>query len=249
LVKRIAVLTVLAASLAGCGGGKGATENLVAFTAGTKWVYQFNGTVTLPAGQGGGTQNVQTKSTFTMEVAAVTSKDANNADVNILDRKFDLFLLDGREIKANLRLYFTQSALGVFVHGVNNAMGDTIDPAQDKFVPSTANPPFQFLYLPNPANGQQISYANPLGVAPAASYFLSLGTTRVPVKVPAGDFLAKSYTITENFSQISLTSQNSPADPGAGFVPDVGIVSGHLTAILPDGTRVEGTIVLQNFTH
>jgi hypothetical protein len=249
LVKRLAVLAVLAVGLAGCGGGKGLTENLVSFSPGTKWVYQFNGTVTLPAGQGGGTQNVQTQSTYTMEVASAVSKDANNADVNILDRKFDLFLLDGRQIKANLRLYFTQNNLGVFVHGINNVMGDTVDPAQDKFVPSTTNPPFQFLYLPNPANGQQISYTNPLGLLPAASYFLSLGTTRVPVTVPAGEFLAKSYTITENFSGISLTSQISVANPGAGFVPDVGIVSGNLTANLPDGTRVQGTITLKSLTH
>ena len=235
----------LAALLSGCGGGKGTSDNLVTLRTGSTWVYSLAGTVTLSAAQGGipggSTQNLQSTSTYTMQVISGTVNDANKQPTNILDRVFDLKLLDGREIKAHFRLYYTQSNLGIFVHGINDYVGDTASASNDKFAPAAANPPYQFLYLPNPlSDGTNLSYVNPLDLFTTAneSYTLAVGTGRQPVTTPAGTFLAKAVQITENFDNFALTN--------TGIVPNIGIVVGTVTATLPDGSQVTGTITLQS---
>jgi hypothetical protein len=239
LYKRAITLILMTAVLAGCGGGKEPTDTLFTLHSGTKWTYQFSGTVSLPPAQGGGTQTVQAaQSTVTFEVASATAKDAANNVVNILDRKLDLVLLDGRHVKGDFRLYVTQdSALGIFVHGFNNAAGDTVDPTNDKFVPANASPPAKFLYLPNPATGgTSISYVNPLGLPVSSGYTLQIGIPIRAVTVPAGHFPAKPVAITENFSSFTL----SPAD----LTPGTGIIDGVLNATMPDGTAINGVILL-----
>jgi hypothetical protein len=225
--------------LAGCGGGKGLTDNLVQFHNGASWTYKLTGSVTLPADQGGGSQNIQPTSTMIMTVSDSTIKDANNLPVKIIDSKIKLVLLDGREIKANYRLYITQDQLGVFVHGFNTSMGDTIDTANDKFAPSTATPPFMFLYLPNPASaGRTIVYDNPLGlVGVDGSYHFSISNSDVlPITVPAGTFRARPATFTENFDNIAFTN--------VALVPSLGLVTANINARLPDTTLYSGVFVL-----
>jgi hypothetical protein len=230
---------LLVVALYGCGGGKGTTDKLFTYRAGSKWVYQFSGTVTLPADQGGGTQNVQANSTLTLEVLSATFKDLNNQDVNILERAFDLKLLDGRTLRANLRLYVSQSNLGLFVHGTNNWIGNTFDQTRDRFVPAGANPPFKFLYLPSPvADGTTVTYANPFLATPAAGFELQAVGPRQQTQVPAGDFLARLFAVEEGFNQFKLLSGR--------IAPDVGIISGTLDLTLSDGTRINGTIRLQS---
>src|SRR5262249_36037325 len=160
-------------------------------------------TATLSSALGGGTQNIQSTSTLTMQTATSTARDLNNELVSALDRKLDVFLLDGREITGNFRLYYTQTSLGIFVHGVNDYIGTTLNAANDVFVPSTTSPAFKFLYLPNPiTDGSSLSYTNPLGLSGSAdvSYALQVGSGRQSVSTPAGDFFAKPISITENFS-------------------------------------------------
>src|SRR5205807_10508002 len=127
-----------------------------------------------------------------------TIKDLNGASVNILDRIFNITLLDGRVKKANLRLYVTQTSAGIFVHGLNFYSGEVFDAANDKFIPATASPAFQFLYLPNPvADNLAVTYGNPFGTTSA--YQLKTGTAFQKVTVPKGSFLAKPIEITEVF--------------------------------------------------
>lgn len=239
MFKRACALLLLTVALYGCGGGKGTTDKLFTYRAGSRWVYQFSGTVTLPAAQGGGTQNVQANSTYTMQVSANTFKDLNNQDVNILERTFDLKLLDGRTVQANLRLYVTQSSLGLFVHGTNNWIGQTFDQNRDRFVPAGANPPFKFLYLPSPvADGTTVAYANPFVATPAAGFELQAAGARQQTQVPAGDFLARSFAVNEEFNQFKLLNGR--------IAPDVGIISGTVDLTLSDGTKINGTIRLQS---
>jgi hypothetical protein len=238
--------------LVGCGGSRGPSDNLLTLHAGQTWVYNLAGNITLPAAQGGGTQALQATSTLTIQVANGTARDLNNTAVSILDRKIDAILLDGREVKGNFRLYFSQSNLGIFVHGVNNYVGDTFNAANDIFVPSTTNPPFAFLYLPNPlADNSTLSYTNPLGLATTkdVSYSLQVGTPRQSLKVPAGEFFVKPISIVENFNR-PLTVATSGIVPfsitSAGFDPNNGLISGVFKATLPDGTQFSGTIALKS---
>jgi hypothetical protein len=233
---------LMAAALCGCGGGGGGVaDSLVRVRPGSTWVYQYSGSVKLPASQGGGTQNVTADSTLTYTVSSTISKDLNNDDVNILERKFDLTLLDGRRIKANFRQYITQTDRGIFVHGFNNYVGDTINSANDKFVPSTSTPAYKFLYLPSPVAGN-VSYTNPFGItAGDNSYaFAITNTKRSIVQVPAGRFNAMTGTVNEKYDDFSITS--------VGLVPEVvgGIISGNLKATFPDGTELNGTILLKS---
>lgn len=250
----IACLAALAGVLAGCGGSKGPSDNLLALRQGRTWVYNLAGTVTLPASLGGGTQALQTSSTLTIQVLNSTTRDLNNQEVGIIDRKIDAFLLDGREVKGNFRLYFSQTDLGVFVHGVNNYVGDTFNAANDIFVPSTTNPPFKFLYLPSPlADNQTLSYTNPLGLTTTAdvSYNMQVGTPRQSITVPAGEFFAKPVSMVENFNR-PLTVGTPGIVPfsvtSAGFDPSNGLISGVFKATLPDGTQFSGTITLKSIS-
>ncbi len=245
MVKRITGFVAaagIASLLAACGGSKGPSDHLLTLRSGATWVYNLTGTVTLAAAQGGGTQDLQANSRLTMQIAAGTSRDLNNQEVGILDRKLDMFLLDGREIKGNFRLYFSQSALGIFVHGVNNYVGDTFNATNDVFVPATTNPAFKFLYLPDPlTDNLALSYTNPLGLTATGdiSYNLQIGNKRQSVKTPAGEFFAKGVSITESFNR-SLAITN------AGFVPETGLVSGVVNATLPDGTKIAAVITLRS---
>lgn len=239
----IVLTVVFAALLGGCGGGKGLSDNLVQFHNGASWDYKLTGSVTLPADQGGGSQNIQPTSTMIMSVSTSTIKDANNLPVMILDRKIKLILLDGREIHTNFRLYITQDQLGVFVHGFNTSAGDTIDPANDKFAPSTSTPPFMFLYLPNPASpGRSIVYDNPLGLTGVdGSYHFSISNAnavRLPITVPAGTYKAWPATLTENFDNVSMTN--------VALVPEVGVVDGNIFCRLPDTTIYNGLFQLSD---
>jgi hypothetical protein len=235
-----AILTGTLLGTGGCGAGGGQSTTLFTLRPGNTWVYSVTGTATLPASLGGGTQNLQPNSTFTFTVGSGTAKDANNTDVNILDRKLDVFLLDGREVKATYRLYFTQSTLGLFVHGINDFITDTANPANDRFVPGTVNPPFKFLYLPNPVtDNQSLSYSDPLGLTGSGvGYSAVFGSGQAVVHTPSGDYLAKPFTLAENFNPLTITN--------GFFVPDTGIVAGTLTATLPDGTKIVGTILLKS---
>jgi hypothetical protein len=204
-------------------------------------VFQFTGTVKLPASQGGGTISVTSNSTLTMTVSSTTSKDLNNDTVSILERKFDLTLLDGRTIKGNFRQYFTQSKLGIFLHGYNNYVGETVNSANDVFVPSTSTPAFKFLYIPDPMSGN-VSYTNPFGFASGDnSYaFTITGAVRKKVTVPAGQFQVMTGAINEKFAKFTLT--------GVGLFPEIGggFISGTLKATLPDDTELSGTIALKS---
>jgi hypothetical protein len=249
------ILTCTAAGLlAGCGSSRGPNNNLLTYTPGQSWVYDLAGNLTLPAAQGGGTQALKTGSTLTITVTSGTARDLNNATVGIMERKIDAMLLDGREIKANFRLYFSQSDLGQFVHGFNDYTGDTASPANDKFVPSTANPQFKFLYLPNPmTDGQTLSYADPFNQKAAfpantdLSYSLQVGTPRQSEKVPAGEFFVFPVTITENFHRkVGLPANAIPFSiTNGGFDPQNGLISGVFKATAPDGTSFAGTIALK----
>lgn len=248
------LLVAVAGLLAACGGSRGPSDSLLTLRTGQTWTYNLAGTLTLPVSLGGGTQDLQSTSTLTMQVASGTSRDLNNTEVGILERKIHAFLLDGREVKGNFRLYFSQSSLGIFVHGVNNFVGDTASPANDKFISSATNPPFKFLYLPNPMAGNQtLSYTNPLGLTTSAdvSYQLQVGALRQSVTVPAGEFFAKPILITENFDRpLSVTTAGIVpfAITSGGFVPDTGLVSGVFKATLPDGTQITGTITLKSIS-
>lgn len=239
-ITTFAILMGVLIGTGGCGAGGGQSTHLFTLKPGNRWLYTITGTATLPASQGGGTQNLQPNSTFTMTVGSGTAKDANNTDVNILDRKLDVFLLDGREIKATYRLYFTQSTLGIFVHGINDFVTDTANPANDRFVPGTVNPPFKFLYLPNPVtDNQTLSYTDPLGIGGSnVNYSAVFGSGKTVVNTPSGDYLATPFTLTENFNPLTITT--------GFFVPDTGVVAGILTATLPDGTKIVGTILLNS---
>lgn len=244
MIKRLFALLVLLAALNGCGGGKEPTESLYTLGPGSRWVYRVTGTVALPASMGGGTQNLQTTSTLTVQAGTAVVKDPAGNDTRALDRKFDLLLLDGRGITATQRLYVSQNATGIFVHGMNVAASDTIDPVNDVWVPRTANPPSRFLYLPDPApDGRTLSYTNPLGLTTPGdhSYTLTLGSGRQAVEVPAGHYLAKGVSQVEKFDSFAIAN--------GGFVPDVGLVSGLLDTTLASGARVQGSIVLTSVSR
>jgi hypothetical protein len=258
-LKRISafLLTTAAAGLlAGCGSSRGPNDNLLTLRPGQTWVYELAGNVTLPASKGGGTQALQSNSTLTIQVGSGTARDLNNAEVGILDRKIDAFLLDGREVKGNFRLYFSQSTLGIFVHGINDYVGDTASPNNDKFAPSTANPPFKFLYLPNPLlDNQTLGYTDPLSLKssfPAntdLSYSLQVGAPRQSLSVPAGEFFVKPVSIVENFNRppgVTISGLVPFSITNGGFDPGVGLVSGIFKATLPDGTQFSGTIALKS---
>jgi len=237
LHKRLPVLFLLASVLTGCGSsGVTITDRLLRVRAGvSRWVYQFTGTVTLPSG--GGTQSVKTSSTFVVTAAPGTAKDTSNNDVFILDRTFNLVLLDNREITGNFRLYFTQDDTGIYVHGVNVSSTGTIDPGDDKFVPNTTTPPSKFIYLPDPAaDGLTITHSDPLSTAGTGNYELRVGNGRTPVFSPAGTFQAKPLTQNENFGSFRLT--------GADFVPNVGVIKANVDATLSDNTRIQGSLLL-----
>lgn len=242
-MKRMAACGLIAAVLYGCGGGGGGpADTLAQLRTGSQWVFQYSGTVKLPASLGGGTQNVTADSTLTYTVSTTTSKDLNNDTVSILERKFNLTLLDGRNFKANFRQYFTQTNLGIFVHGYNDYVGDTINSANDVFVPSTATPQYAFLYMPSPVSGS-VSYTNPFDVSGTADNSYAFAVTnakRLPVNTPAGTFNAMTGTITEKYDKFALSS--------VGLVPETmgGIVSGNLIVTFPDGTELNGTILLKS---
>lgn len=232
MFKRACALLLVATALSGCGGGRGITDHLFTLRPGSRWVYKLTGNVTLPNGN---KQGVKDGSTLTVEMLNFTVRDANNTEINILDRKYNITLLDGTVIVGHQRLYVSQTSQGIFVHGFNNFVGDNVNPDQDKFVPAAASPPFKFVYLPDPAaDNTSVTYNNPFSATATGSYSLQITTPRQPVQVPAGDFRAKPLTLRENFSSFALTS--------TGFVPEVGIVAGVISAILPDGTRIgDGT--------
>lgn len=253
----ITTATVIASGLlAGCGGSRGPNDNLLTLRTGQTWVYELAGNVTLPASKGGGTQALQSNSTLTVQVASGTARDLNNAEVGILDRKVDAFLLDGREVKGNFRLYFSQTTLGIFVHGINDYVGDTASPTNDKFAPSTASPPFKFLYLPNPLlDNQSLSYTDPLNLKatfPAntdLSYSLQVGAPRQTIKAPAGEYFVKPISMVENFNRpLGVTTAGIVpfSITNGGFDPGTGLISGIFKATLPDGTQFSGTIALKS---
>jgi hypothetical protein len=241
-------------AVSGCGGGGGSNDNLLTLRPGQTWVYALSGNATLPASQGGGTQALQSASTLTFTVSSSTSRDLNNAEVGILERKIDATLLDGRQIKGNFRLYFSQGTLGIFVHGINVFNGETANPANDVFVPGTVNPAFKFLYLPNPlADNQTLSYTNPLGLSTNkdVTYKLVVGAPRQDIHVPAGQFFAKPASIEENFNRtLALTTSGLVpfSVTNAAIDPSTGLISGVFKATLPDGTQFSGTIALKSVT-
>lgn len=242
-MKRFLALGLAAAAIlmtgCGSGGGGGVANTLVTLHSGQTWVFQYTGTVKLT---GGITQNVTADSTVTFTVSNTTSKDLNNDTVSILERKFNLKLLDGTPVKANFRQYFTQTALGIFVHGYNNYVGDTVNSADDKFVPGTVTPAYAFLFMPSPVSGN-VTYPNPFGVSGAGDHSYAFAITnakRVGVTVPAGTFSAMTGSITEKYDDFTLTS--------VGLVPEVagGMISGTLKATFPDGSELSGTILLKS---
>jgi hypothetical protein len=162
---RIALIVLVCAALVSCGGGHAPTDQLFTLNADNRWVYRFTGSVTLPASRGGGTETVRAdQSTLTFQVLRETAKDAQGADVGLLDRTFHLVLLDGRSVDGVLRLYFSQTAQGIYVHGVQTFVGEPA--GSPTWVPLTAAPPYQFLYLPNPAgDGSALGYGQPFGTA------------------------------------------------------------------------------------
>ena len=229
------VATILTLTVAGCGGGHGLSENLGSFAPGATWVYKVSGNVNLSAALGGGNQGLQPSSTFTVKVTSDTVKDAANLDVNVMTRRFNLVLLDGRTLNANLRLFVTQESNGLFIHGINESESDTLDPANTHLVSSTSNPPFKFLYYPSPASpGRSVSYTDPLAIGRSYSFALH-SNPRQTVHVPAGDFRAYVMDQVEG-----LTLQTTTA----AFTPEVGVVAGNVTATLPDGSQFNGTITL-----
>lgn len=237
MLKRLLVPAVLLVLLPGCGSGKKPTDRLFTLTQGRQWIYEFSGRVTTAAGAQDARAN---QSTVTYTVAATTTKDLDNQTVFALDRVFDITLLDGTRVKRIQRLYVSQTADGIFLHGINNSPGDLLDPANDRFVPGTATPPFKFLWLPDPAaNGRAISYTDPFATGLAGQgYTLNLGTNLQEVSVPAGSFLAKGIIQQEGFSGFQLSN--------AGITPDVGIVSGVLDATLAGTVRLQGTLLLKS---
>ena len=157
----------------------------------------------------------------------------------IMDRVYDLRLLDGRQMQAVQRLYVTQNADGIYIHGINNTVGATALPANDIWSAAGAAPPGSFMYLPDPAlEGVAVSYANPLGLAAAGDwgYRMALGAGETPVTVPAGDFVALTATIAERFSGVVLNN--------AMLTPAVGIVRADLDTYWPNSVRVTAQISL-----
>jgi hypothetical protein len=244
LIKRALVSLLFVFALVGCGGGaKQNSEILFSLQSGSRWVYRFRGTVKLPEVAGGGTINArESESSLTWEVAG-TATDPNNPTVplTILDRKYDIVLADGRRIRANQRLYLTQTQEGIFVHGINFYPGETFVPTDDKFVPSTHNPPFKFLYLPNPVSDSfSAQYSRPLSTA-GSSYTLNVGSGFQSVETPTDQFFAKPIEWQEKF--IKVTAGDFTLTQG-GIVPDLGLVVGRLDAVLPDDTELHGNIYL-----
>jgi hypothetical protein len=235
-------LTAVLAALSGCGGGAAPFNPTALFqaTAGKTWKYKISGTVTLPANKGGGTHTISSTSKLTVSAATSTVTDAGGGAVSQLDRVFDIILADTREIHATLRLYYTQTAAGIFVHGFNNFQGTAFNPANSKFVSTTANPPLKFLYIPDPAaEGFTSSYSNPFGIAGTAdnSYtFTITNQARQKITVPAGEFNVQVATQTEAWNKLGISS--------AAFDPPTGLIAANVDVILPDGSRLQGVIEL-----
>lgn len=231
------MIALVALAAAGCGGGKSPSESVFTLHPGDRWVYQLSGTVTRT---GSGAQNVKPdKSTLTIQVNSTTAKDLNGTSVLALDRTYAIELLDGTTVSAVQRLYVSQTASGIFVHGMNNTETPPVDPSKDVFVPATANPPYRFLYLPSPLlDGTQVSYTNPMGLTPAAAYSITVGSSGFQVvTVPYGTYLAKAVQMNEAFSGFSLTN--------AALAPSIGILGGALTATFPT-TTIQGQIQLKS---
>ncbi|MEP6756757.1 MAG: hypothetical protein ABJA67_14730 [Chthonomonadales bacterium] len=238
---RFIAVIALPILISGCGGGHGISDNLGSYAPGSTWTYRVSGSVILPSSAGGGNQGLQSTSSMVMTVTPDVIKDAAGLDTHVMNRRYNLVLLDGRVVKANLRLLITQDNLGVFVHGINESESDTIDSTNTKLVPSTANPPFKFLYLPSPAPaGRNFSYDDPIGIGRSFS-FAEHANPRQHVTVPAGDFLAYILDQVEGFSHYTIG--------GAAFVPEVGIVGGSVTSVLPDGSQLSGNITLLSSSH
>lgn len=237
LNRRSFALMLLGLGLVGCGGGKGVSNRLFTLRTGMQWVYRVTGTVD--------SNSLQNGSTLTVSVPAGTVKDANGQDVNILERKYDLILPDGRHVVANQRLYWSQTSQGIFVHGVNFHMGDITSPANDVFVSATADSPFRFLYIADPAvNGLSINYVKPMGGTADTLYSLVLGSRREIVTVPAGSFSAKALGLQE---KLRITTHGDLLLSGAAFSPGTGILSAVIDAMMPDGSELHGVILLTSF--
>jgi hypothetical protein len=248
LLKRMIALIASAGMLAGCGGGASTTNKLFTLQPGVTWNYRVTGSVTLSAALGGGSQTLPAGSALVVSVPSGTVLDtASNQQVNILDRKFDLVLLDGRHVQGNMRLYWSQDSKGINCHGFNLSPGTTVDSTKDRFVKATANPPLKFLYLPDPVNDNlSVTYDKPVDPAAAGtSYSFTLGAGLQQVTVPAGSFLAKGLVLSEKFVN---TTNGDFVLSNAALVPDKGIVSGFLNATLPDGSALNGAIVLTSYT-
>ena len=231
------IIALATLAIAGCGGGKSPSQDVFTLHAGDRWVYKFTGTVTTT---GSGSQTAKAdQSTLTIQVNSTTATDLHGAPLLALDRTYDIELLDGTKVAAVQRLYVTQSASGTFVHGMNNSATLPLDPANDKFVPATTNPAYQFVYLPSPLlDGLQVSYTNPMGLTPAAGYSLTVGSSGFStVTVPLGTFQAKPLQLNEAFSGFTLSN--------AAIAPSVGILGGDLTATLPTIT-IQGRILLSS---
>ena len=239
--KSAPLLLFLTVLLTGCGGGTNTTEKLFTLNVGAKWVYQVSGSVAITGLTNNSIPLDSTKSTLTITVDPATVKDANAQDVNILDRKLDLFTRDGQEIKSNLRLYVKQASNGIFVHGFNSYMGDTIDLTKNIFVPATAAPKFAFLYIPDPVSlAVPLSYAKPFDTAATGVYQVAISDVRSVVQVPAGSFLAKPFLMTEGFDQVNITN--------GALVPEIGMISATISATLADKTILNGALVLKSYT-
>lgn len=239
--RSLLAVAAFSVALSGCGGGNKATQRLFVLGSVSKWVYRFTGTVT----KGGSTQSVvPTQSTVTVEVTpGPVVTDLNGTPVSRLDRKYSLKLVDTTTYAAIQRAYVSQSRTitngGIFMHGFNEAGTGVLDPANDKFVPSANG--FKFVGYPDPAlNGASVSFTDPFAIGAGANYALTLGTVEATVSVPAGSFRAKSVEITEGYLPFTL-------DNGA-FAPNTGVLSGEIDTTLPDGTRIQGTIVLLSAT-
>lgn len=244
MFKRIVSATLVGCFLAGCGGGKGVSDTLFTLSPSSTWTYRFSGNVLLPAGLGGGTISANsTTSTMQLKFTSNVGTDADGKAVDALDRIFSITLADGRTVTGKLRLYVSQTATGIFVHGTDARETGDFVLADAKFVPGSVSPPFKFAWLPNPAlDGQTIEYTNPMNLAGTGdkSYKLSIGVGRSEVTVPQGTYLAKGVSITEAFSTFTLTN--------AALVPDRGIMSGLLKVTLPNAAKLDGTIVLTDMT-
>ena len=238
---RLVCAVALPIAISGCGASHGISDNLGSYAPGSTWTYKVTGTVILPASAGGGNQGLQSTSTLVTTVSNDKIKDSAGLDTNVMSRRFNLVLLDGRVVKANLRLLITQEPLGVFVHGINDSVSDTIDPINTKLVASSANPPFKFLYLPNPCPaGRNFSYDDPLGIGRAFTFALHNNPRQI-VHVPAGDFQAYILDQVEGFGNIQLTT--------AAFAPETGVLGASLFVKLPDGSQFNGNITLLSSTH